>query len=614
MTDLNSCTELAKLVRHHILTCTATAGSGHPTSSMSAADLMTVLFFRHLRFTGGQPDLANNDRVIFSKGHAAPLLYALYAAAGLVSQEELQTLRQHGSPFQGHPTPAFRFAEAATGSLGQGLSIGVGMALNGQYIDKLPYRTFVLLGDGEMAEGSVWEAIQLAAHYKLDRLIGFIDVNRYGQSQETMYGHDAEAYARRVGAFGWNTEVIDGHDIEQCDRAIANALKNEGCPTMIVAHTEKGKGVSFLEGKEGWHGKALSADQLQEALAELGDIDVNMIGEIQPAEDKAPATQEPVKALTPPTYALGDSMATRKAFGAALSKLTEKYPEIISLDGDTKNSTFAEIVAKEHPQHFFEMFIAEQNMVGVAVGLARRGKIPFASSFAAFLTRAYDQLRMAAVSQANIKCVGSHVGVSIGEDGPSQMGLEDIAMFRALNNSTVLYPSDATSTERLVEAMLMTPGIVYLRTSRPATPVIYDSNEEFPVGGSKVLRRDGADAVTLIGAGVTLHESLKAYEMLAAEDIKVRVIDCYSIKPIDVPTLTEAAADTKALFVIEDHWSEGGMGDAVLNVFGQTPKVPIIKIAVTRMPGSGKPVDLLTEAGISSEQIVRRVKSFLKES
>jgi len=612
---MNDLAPLSRLIRHHILTCTSTAGSGHPTSSMSATDLMTALFFKHLRFDGKNPDRADNDRVIFSKGHAAPLLYALYAAAGLVSQEELQTLRKHGSPIQGHPTPQFRYADAATGSLGQGLSVGVGMALNAKYLDKLPYQTYVLMGDGEMAEGSIWEAIQIAAYYKLDNLIGFIDVNRFGQSQETMYGHDVQAYADRVSAFGWHTIVIDGHDLTQCDEAIAKALKNTGQPSMIVARTEKGKGVSFMSDKEGWHGKALSPDKLEAALKELGNVPLDLIGEIQaPAGNGNPNTVEPAPSVPPPGYKADEKIATRKAFGMALSKLTAKYPEIVSLDGDTKNSTFAEFVAKEHPDHFFEMFIAEQNMVGVAVGLSKRGKVPFLSTFAAFLTRGFDQIRMASVSNANIKCVGSHVGVSIGEDGPSQMGLEDISMFRSIHGSTILYPSDGVSAERLVEAMVMTPGIVYLRTSRPATPILYDNQEAFPIGGSKTLRSSKEDAVTLVGAGVTLHESLAAHEILAEDGVTTRVIDCYSIKPIDEKTLQQAAEQTRAIFVIEDHWSEGGIGDAVLNVFSQRPSVPIIKIAVTRMPGSGPPQELLDTAGISRAQIVRRVKSFLQEN
>ncbi len=604
--------KLAARVRHHILTTTSTAGSGHPTSSMSAADIMTVLYFKHLRAIPDQPDNPNNDRVIFSKGHAAPLLYALYAVAGLVSVDEIHTLRKHGSPFQGHPTPALPFVEAATGSLGQGLSVGVGQAINAKYLDKVPHRTFVLLGDGEMAEGSVWEAIQLAAHYKLDNLIGVIDVNRMGQSQETMYGADAQAYADRVASFGWHVETIDGHDTAACDQALEKALAVTGKPAMIVAKTEKGKGVSFLSGKEGWHGKALPDDKLQEALAELGEVDLELKGEIQ-APEKVKATR-PAAAGEPaaPDYKLGDTIATRKAYGLALAKFVPHYPDIVAIDGDTKNSTFAEDVAKTHPDHYFEMFIAEQNMAGVAVGLSRRGKIPFASSFAAFWSRAFDQFRMGAVSEANIKVCGSHVGVSIGQDGPSQMGLEDIAMFRAIPGSTVLYPSDGVSAERLVAASIDQKGIVYIRTSRPATPVIYTAAEQFPIGGSKVVRHSDQDAITLVGAGVTLHECLKAQEALAQDGINARVIDCYSVKPIDAATLKTAAEETKALFVVEDHWFDGGLGDAVLNVFAAEANTsPIIKVAVTELAGSATPEELMDDAGISAKKIVERVKEFI---
>jgi len=603
--------ELAKLVRYYILTSTTQAGSGHPSSSMSAADLMTALFFKYLRFDCADPAHPNNDRVIFSKGHAAPLLYALYAAAGEIDQDELSSLRRLGSPLQGHPTPQFRYAEAATGSLGQGLSIGVGMAINGKYLDRLPYRVFVLLGDGEMAEGSVWEAVQLASHYKLDNLIGVLDVNRLGQSQETMFGHDTEAYARRIASFGWEVVTIDGHSFPEIIQAYDKLLKDGDRPKMIVAKTLKGKGVSFLEDKAGWHGKALSKEDLERALKEIGKVDLELEGEIQKPEDRRPKPVLP-KDAPPPSYKKGESVATRKAYGTALARLVDKYPQLVSLDGDVKNSTFAEILAQKKPDHFFEMFIAEQNMVGVGVGLAQRGKVPFVSSFAAFLTRAYDQIRMAAVTGANLKCVGSHVGVSIGEDGPSQMGLEDLAMFRALHGSTVLYPSDAVSTEYLVEEAIRTPGIVYLRTSRPATPVLYDVGEKFPAGGSKVLKSSAQDRVTVIGAGVTLHEALKAYESLQKEGISIRVIDAYSVKPIDAVTLAKAAKETKGLVVVEDHWSEGGIGDAVLNVFAEAEHVPIRKLAVREMPGSGKPEELLDAAGISANAIVREVKKILR--
>lgn len=602
--------DLSRLVRHHILVSTTEAASGHPTSSLSAADLMTALFFKYLRADLDRPEHPNNDRVILSKGHAAPLLYALYAAAGVLTEADLKTLRKLGSPLQGHPTPAFRYAEAATGSLGQGLSIGAGMALNAKFLDKLPYRTFVLLGDGEMAEGSVWEAAQIAAYYKLDNLIAVVDVNRLGQSQETMYGHDAEAYSKRLAAFGWDVVTIDGHSFPEIEKAFEASFAANGKPKAIVAKTIKGHGISFLADKPGWHGKALSRADLEKALQELGQTDLNLKGPVQKPQDLKPAAAA-VSPAPAPSYKKGDLVATRKAYGQALARLVVQHPNLVAIDAETKNSTFAEILMEKRKENYFEMFIAEQNMIGVGVGLARRGKIPFASSFAAFLTRAYDQIRMAAVSEANLKCAGSHVGVSIGEDGPSQMGLEDIAMFRAVHGSTVLYPSDAVSSEALVEAMIKTPGIVYLRTSRPATPVLYDVSEPFPVGGSKTLRSSGNDQVTLVAAGVTLHESLKAADILAKDGISVRVIDAYSVKPIDAKTLKKAAQETKALIVVEDHWPEGGLGDAVLEALAEQPKVPVYKVAVRILPGSGKPEELVEQAGLSAAAIVRKIKEIV---
>jgi transketolase len=571
---------------------------------------MTALFFKYLRADLDRPEHPNNDRVIVSKGHAAPLLYALYAAAGVVSEQELKTLRRLGSPLQGHPTPQFRYAEAATGSLGQGLSIGVGMALNGKSLDRLPYRTFVLLGDGEMAEGSVWEAVQIAAYYKLDNLVAIVDVNRLGQSQETMYGHDVEAYSKRLAAFGWDVVTIDGHSLPEIEKAFEASFAANGRPKAIVAKTLKGKGVSFLEDKPGWHGKALSPTDLEKALKELGPVDLKLKGDIRKPEDKKPAAL-PTAPAPAPSYKKGDLVATRKAYGQALARLVTKYPNLISIDAETKNSTFAEILMEKRKENYFEMFIAEQNMIGVGVGLARRGKIPFASSFAAFFTRAFDQIRMAAVSEANLKCVGSHVGVSIGEDGPSQMGLEDISMFRSVFGSAVLYPSDAVSAEALVEEMIGTPGIAYLRTSRPATPVLYDVGESFPIGGSKTLRSSAKDAVTVVAAGVTLHESLKAADILAKDGIAVRVIDAYSVKPIDAKTLRKASQETKAIVVVEDHWPEGGLGDAVLEALAEHPSVPVHKMAVRIMPGSGKPEELVERAGISASAVVRKIKEIV---
>jgi len=603
--------ELAKLIRSYILTSTTEAGTGHPTSSLSATDLMAVLYFKYLRYDAANPQHPNNDRVIFSKGHAAPLFYALYAAARAIDPKELKTLRRLGSPLQGHPTPQFPHAEAATGSLGQGLSIGVGMALNARYVDQLPYRTFVLLGDGEMAEGSVWEAIQLGAYYKLDNLVAIVDVNRLGQSQETMYGHDAEAYSKRIAAFGWDVMTIGGHSLPEIEKAYEWAFSTNGRPKAIIAKTLKGKGVSFLEDKAGWHGKTLSTADLEKALKELGPVDSSLKGEIRKPEDVRPQPQVSVQAPAP-SYKKGDQVATRKAFGNALARLVGQYPQLISIDAETKNSTFAEILMSKKKENYFEMFIAEQNMIGVGVGLARRGKIPFASSFAAFLTRAFDQIRMAAVSESNLKCVGSHVGVSIGEDGPSQMGLEDISMFRSIFGSTVLYPSDAVMTEALVEEMIKTPGIAYLRTSRPATPVLYDVGEKFPIGGSKTVRSSAKDRLTLVAAGVTLYESLQACDQLEKDGIAVRVIDAYSVKPIDRTALLKAAQETKALVVVEDHWAEGGLGDAVLDALAEGPSVPVFKMCVRAMPGSGKPHEMIEWAGISASAIVKKVKAILK--
>ncbi|MBI2083618.1 MAG: transketolase [Deltaproteobacteria bacterium] len=603
--------ELARQVRYWILTSTTEAGSGHPTTSLSATDLMAVLFFQYLRYDLEKPQYPNNDRVLFSKGHAAPLLYALYGAAGVLKREEILKLRCFDSLLEGHPTPRFPQVEVATGSLGQGLSIGVGMAMNAKYLDQLPYRTFVLMGDGEMAEGSVWEAVQLAAYYKLDNLIGVVDVNRLGQSQETMYEHDVEAYAKRLRAFDWEVVVVDGHSIPEILKAYEKLLdSHNGQPKAIVARTLKGKGVSFVEDGHGWHGKALSKPDLEKALKELGTVDFSLVGQVQKPEQKSPVRVDSKKAARP-QYAKGALVATRQAYGQALARLIDEYPEVVAVDADCKNSTFSELVKKKDPKHFFEMFIAEQNMIGVAIGLSKRGKAAFASSFACFLTRAYDQIRMAAVSQANLRCVGSHAGVSIGEDGPSQMGLEDLSMFRAVSGSAVLYPSDAVATEYLVEEMIKRPGIVYMRTNRPATPILYDLNEKFPIGGSKVLKSSPADKVTVVGAGVTLNEALKASDLLAKEGISIRVIDCYSVKPIDEATLKKAAKETKAIVVVEDHWFEGGLGDAVLNVFAERPLVPVIKMAICQLSRSGKPAELMDAHGISAAHIVRKVKELV---
>jgi transketolase len=604
---VNGLTKLSTLIRYYILTMSTEAGSGHPTSSLSATELMAGLLFGGVfRYDLDNPAYPNNDRLIFSKGHASPLFYSLWAAAGKVSEEELKTFRKFGSPLEGHPTDAFRYTEAATGSLGQGLSIGVGMALNAKYLDKLPYRTYVLLGDSEMAEGSQWESIQIAAHYGLDNLIGIIDVNRLGQRGETMYGYDLGAYEKMVASFGWETIAIDGHSYPEVLEAYEKASHASGKPVMIIAKTVKGKGVSFLENKNGWHGVALKPDDLKRALGELGNIDKSARGTVSRPDDVKPQLPEP-REDDRVEYEADKAVATRKAYGKALVRIYPKFPAIVSLDGEVSNSTGAETFMKAHPDRFFEMFIAEQNMVGAALGFARRGKIPFVSTFAAFFSRAFDQIRMSRYSDANLKFVGSHAGVSIGQDGPSQMGLEDIAMFRTLLDGVVLYPSDAVSTDRLVEEAAGHKGTVYIRTTREATPILYGNDEDFVIGGSKVLRKSEKDVATVIAAGVTLHEALKAYEELKNEGISIRVIDLYSIKPLDEATLREAADATGLLITVEDHYAEGGIGEAVKSAICSS-RVPVHSLAVRKKPKSGKPDELLDFEEISHGAIVRKVK------
>jgi len=604
---MNDLEDLAKLIRYYSLVSTTEAGSGHPTSSLSAADLMAgLLFGGAFRFDLDDPRHPNNDRLIFSKGHASPLFYAIWAAAGKVTEKELLTLRKFGSPLEGHPTPAFRYTEAATGSLGQGLSIGVGMALNAKYLVKLPYRTYVLLGDSEMAEGSVWEAMEIAAHYKLSNLVAILDVNRLGQRGETMYGHDLSVYRTRAAAFGWETIVIDGHHLPQIQTAFDQATRQIDKPVMIIAKTLKGKGVSFIEDKNGWHGKPLKKDELDRALRELGPVDKGLRGTIDPPQGAKPAGKKAVKAA-PVSYTADKPVATRYAYGTALTRLAPQYPDMVVLDGEVSNSTYAELFKKAYPDRFFEMFIAEQNMVGTALGLSLRGKIPFVSTFAAFLTRAADQVRMSQYSNGNIKFCGSHAGVSIGEDGSSQMGLEDIALFRAILGSVVFYPSDAVSTEKLVEEMAKHKGICYLRTTRMETPILYRNDEAFWIGGSKILKSSNKDVATVVAAGITLHESLKAYEELKREGILVRVIDLYSVKPVDVATLRQAAEDTGFIITVEDHYAEGGIADAVRTALSKHP-VPVHSLAVRAMPKSGKPAELMDYEGISWKAIVEAVK------
>mgnify|MGYP001241941293 CR=1 FL=1 len=602
--------ELANLARYYILTSTSRAESGHPTSSLSAVELMIgLLFGGEFHYYVDNPRHPNNDRLIFSKGHASPLFYALWAVAGRLSENDLLTYRQFGSSLEGHPSVAFPYTEAATGSLGQGLSIGIGEALNAKYLDQLNYRTYVLLGDSEMAEGSQWEALQLAAWYRLDNLVGVLDVNRLGQRGETMYGHNLAAYDRRIAAFGWHTIVIDGHDIEQVRAAYIEAREMLGRPTMIIAKTLKGKGIPFLEDKNDWHGKAVEPNELESALTALGPVNKDVHGEIARPEEMRPK-YPPANKLGKIDYQRGQSVATRDAYGKALVRIATAYPNLVCLDGEVSNSTKSDQFQKAYPTRFFECYIAEQNMVGMATGLALRGKIPFVSTFAAFLTRAFDQIRMAAYSEANIKLVGSHAGVAIGEDGPSQMGLEDLAMCRSVLNSVVLYPCDAVAADRLVEEAARHVGIVYLRTTRGTTPVIYSSEEQFPIGGCKVLRSSPDDRLTLVAAGVTVHESLAAYESLRNQNIPVRVIDLYSVKPVDQMTLCDAGMVTGRIMTVEDHFAEGGIADAVRTAVAVTG-VPVYSLAVRKKPRSGKPAELLDFERISRGAIVQAVHDLL---
>ena len=600
--------QLARLVRHHILVMSTKAGSGHPTSSLSAVELMTCLLFGDIfRYDADDPGHPNNDRLIFSKGHASPLFYALWAAAGKLSEEDLLTFRKFGSLLEGHPTTSFPYAEAATGSLGQGLAIGMGMALNAKYLDELPYRTYVLLGDGEMAEGSQWEAIQMAAHYRLENLIGIIDVNRLGQRGETLYGWDLAAYEKRISSFGWKTLAFDGHSIADILAAYREAVVTRDQPVMLIGKTVKGKGVSFLENGNGWHGKPLDREQSDRALSELGEIDQSIRGNIALPERKLPTATAPSGPIPEADYPADTPVATRKAYGNALKRIYPRFPAIVGLDGEVGNSTCAEIFQEAYPDRFFEMYIAEQNMAGAAMGLSRRGKIPFASTFAAFWTRAFDQIRMSQYSAANIKFVGSHGGVSIGEDGPSQMGLEDIALFRTILDSVVLYPADAVAAERLVEEAARHEGIVYLRTTRNATPILYGPEERFPIGGCKVLRKSEHDVAAVVAAGITLHEALAAYEILRREGMFMRVIDLYSIKPLDESALREAAMATGAVITVEDHFAAGGIGEAVDSALA-AEAVPVFSLCVRQMPKSGKTEELLDFEGISRTAIVSMVK------
>ncbi|WP_447859295.1 transketolase [Nitrospira calida] len=593
---------------------TTEAGSGHPTSCCSAADIVATLFFAVMRYDPKDPKHPNRDRFVLSKGHAAPLLYAAWAEAGLFDKTELLKLRTLTSDLEGHPTPRLPFVDIATGSLGQGLSAGVGMALNAKFLDRADYRTYVLLGDGESVEGAVWEAVELARHYALDNLCAIVDVNRLGQSDPTMLQHDMEGYRLRWAGFGWHALVVDGHDIPALLDAFEEAARTKGKPTVILARTFKGRGISFVEDKPDWHGKALKkGDEANRAIEELTRCLTPGAPEPQIQRPRAAVNgAKPAGAMAPPSYRPTDQVATREAFGSALVALGEVHPSVVVLDADVKNSTYTEKFAKKFPDRFFEHFIAEQNMIGAAAGLAACGKIPFAATFACFLTRAYDFIRMAAIGQANIKLVGTHVGVSIGEDGPSQMGLEDIAMMAAQPGVVVLYPSDAVAMHRLVEAAARHRGVVYLRAGRPKSPVLYGNEEMFQIGGSKVVRQSPSDALTIVAAGVTLFEALKAHDQLKAAGIAVRIIDLYSVAPIDRATLLDSARATQGrVLTVEDHYEHGGIGDAVLNALG-SEGIRVHKLAIREIPRSGKPEELIDHFGIGARSIVETAKRIVK--
>jgi transketolase len=609
-TALATLQNIAAQLRIDSVVSTSEAGSGHPTTCLSAADIVSTLFFSEMRFDPKNPRNQDNDRFVLSKGHAAPILYAAWAEAGLFPREDLLKLRKFESDLEGHPTPRLPFVDIATGSLGQGICAAIGIALNARLI-RSDYRTYALLGDGEMAEGSVWEAADVALHYKLDNLCGIVDVNGLGQSQPSQFDHRMDEYSRRWAGFGWHAIVVDGHDIPALQKAFAEARATTGRPTMVLARTLKGKGLAAIEGKEGWHGKPLKkGEETDKAVAELK---AQMVPGAPPPEIPGPSgkSQSPpapdYSRMPAPAYKKGDLVATREAYGTGLAALGVVNSRVVALDADVKNSTFSERFEKAHPDRFFENFIAEQNMVGTAMGLAARGAIPFPSTFACFLTRAADFIRMAGISQSSVKLAGSHAGVSIGEDGPSQMALEDLAMMRGVPGCAVLYPCEAVSTERLLVEMAKRPGMAYMRTSRPKTPVLYGPDEAFPIGGSKVLRKSDHDVAAVVAAGVTVYEALKAYDQLQKEGIAIRVIDAYSLQPIDAQTMIDAAAATEGMIIsVEDHYAAGGLGDAVAEAIAPAGFV-VHRLAIREIPRSGQPDELIDRFGISARHIVAAV-------
>lgn len=611
---ISSLHNIATQLRIDSIEATTAAGSGHPTSSMSAAEIMATLFFSVMKLDPTEPKAPGNDRFILSKGHAAPVLYSTWAELGFFTRDQLLTLRRIDSDLEGHPTPVLPFVAVPTGSLGQGLSVGLGMALSSRLTGN-PSRTYVLMGDGEIAEGSVWEAAEVASHDKVDNLCAIVDVNRLGQSQPTMLQHDMETYRQRWSAFGWNAIVVDGHNIAQLLEAFEEAAQTKGRPTVILAQTLKGKGVSFIEDKNGWHGKPLSKDDAAKALSELqaqfvADSGVKARPQAPPQVTPEPATLQPI---AKPDFDPGKQVATREAFGKALATLGEHNQQIVVIDADVENSTYTQDFQKVAPNRFFEGYIAEQNMVGMTMGFAATGKIPFASTFACFLTRAADFIRLAGLAESNIKLVGTHAGVSIGEDGGSQMGLEDLSLFRALPHSVVLYPSDAVSTWYAIDLVARHHGLSYVRTGRPKAPILYAADESFAIGKAKVLRQSKEDVVTVIGAGVTLFEALKAYDRLQQQGISIRVIDLFSVRPVDTTTLLAAASATNnTLITVEDHNAAGGIGDAVSEAVSPEG-VRVHRLAVHGVPHSGKPEELLERYRIDATAIVEQVLALVPQ-
>jgi len=613
MKNISSVQDKARLVRKWCLVSTTEAGSGHPTSCLSAADMATILFDRYFTYDTENPLNVYNDRFVLSKGHAAPLLYTLFGMAGAYPLDELKTLRKFGSVFEGHPVPNYKYAEAATGSLGQGLSIGAGLALASKR-EGFGNKVYVLTGDGELAEGQVWEAANFAAHEKLDNLVAILDINRLGQSQETMFGHQMEEYINKFKAFDFEVISIDGHNYEEIDQAFQTVQNANGKPYAIIAKTFKGHGISFLDNKDGWHGKALKKEELEKALKELEQVNSDLRFQLKkPSETKMPTHVDRIT-QTSITFEPKKEYATREVFGEILAKLGTENKEIYALDGDVMNSTFTEDFKKTHAERFVECYIAEQNMVSVAAGLSRMGKIPFVATFAAFLTRAADQIRMAGVSEANIKFIGSHVGVSIGEDGPSQMGLEDISLFGSFPGTVIVQPCDAISTEKLVALIASHKGFAYMRTLRPKTPLVYKNEDSFSIGGSKILQQSDDDLLTIAATGITVFEALKAADELKKEHINVRVVDCYSIQPVDANTLKKCLNEThhKLLITVEDHFIHGGFGDFATAALSGVPG-QVIKLAVKKISCSGTKEELMKDAGIDASAITAKVKSVLKK-